>query len=30
MTLTFWITLVIFGLAIFWGLFKSIDFFAEI
>lgn len=30
MTLIFWITLVMFGLVIFWGLFKSIDFFAEI
>lgn len=30
MTLIFWITLVIFGLVIFWGLFKNIDFFADI
>ncbi|WP_176466217.1 hypothetical protein [Aliifodinibius salipaludis] len=30
MTLLFWITLVTFGLVIFWGLFKSIDFFADI
>lgn len=30
MTLIFWITLLTFGLAIFWALFKSIDFFAEI